>query len=86
MVVLAWCSPNGKTAFALHDYIVFNGSLDTEVQSFHANKYGYFETVKYLCMISDPIDVKVWSEKGKGKVLRTLKAVPLVETSQLYLL
>ena len=37
-------------------------------------------------MISDSIDVKVWSEKDKGKVLRTLKAVPLVETSQLYLL
>ena len=36
MVVLAGCSSNGKTA-NLH-YIVSNGNLNTEVQSFHANK------------------------------------------------
>ena len=56
MVVLARCSPNGRTAnlghlaFAL--YSVQWKSEHPVVQSFHANKCEYFESL-VLCMISD---------------------------------
>ena len=67
---LCWLGAPKVAKQHLH-YIVFNGSLNTEVQLFHANKCGYIES---LVLMYDEwsLDVKSWSEKGKGKVLHTL--------------